>query len=235
MSSGGIPIIAGSPSTPPPAAAAPPISTSTTSAASGAGAGAAAASNAGPGRPMRHHGPEQENTDPTKPQGIKGSLRLLVPEKSMKLIIGPGGSNVKRIGADTGTFVNVSTHPFSTTDMCTDHIVSITPRYRIATFTSALHQCTSAKKAVMSLAFPGNLPGDDFKCIFLVDVNLAGLMIGKGGDRISAIRREFNVQVSLQKPPPLQSDEEVTFSGTLENVERAVCQLNDVFRVFLSR
>lgn len=178
------------------------------------------------------HAPEQENTDPTKPQGIAGSLRILVPEKSMKLIIGPSGEHVKRIGGETGTFVNVSSHPFSTNDMCTDHIVSITPRFRVATFPNALSQCTHAMKAVMQHAFPTNDPTNDYKCIFLVDAALAGLMIGKSGDRISNLRREFNVQVSLQKPPNGQHDEEVTFSGSLEAVQRAVNQLNDVFKIY---
>lgn len=41
-------------------------------------------------------------------------------------------------------------------------------------------------------------------CIFLVHSNLAGLMIGKGGDRIAALRRDFNVQVQLAKPPEVQ-------------------------------
>jgi len=171
-----------------------------------------------------------ENTDPSKAQGIPGSLRLLIPEKSMKLIIGSGGENVKRMGGQTGTFVNVSSHPFTTADMCTDHIVSINPRFRMEGYPHALAQCTAAMKEVMYTAFPTQ--EGDYKCIFLVQANLAGLMIGKGGDRISAIRREYGVQISLQKPPEGQFDEEVTFSGALENVEKAVNGLNDAFRIY---
>lgn len=172
----------------------------------------------------------RENSDPSKAQGIPGSLRILIPEKSMKLIIGSGGENVKRIGGATGTFVNVSSAPFTTADMCTDHIVSINPRFKMESFPHALGQCTSAMKEVMYAAFPTQ--EGDFRCIFLVQANLAGLMIGKGGDRITAIRREFDVQISLQKPPEGQFDEEVTFNGTLENVERAVNGLNDAFRIY---
>ncbi len=102
-----------------------------------------------------------------------------------------------------GTFVNISSQPFSTTDMCTDHIVSITPRMRMENghFRNALEQCTAAMKQVMALAFPQQDPNMDYKCIFLVDASLAGLMIGKGGERIASLRRDHGVQVQLQKPP----------------------------------
>merc|ERR1712196_538750 len=79
-------------------------------------------------------------------------------------------------------------------------------------------------------AFPKNAV--EYKCIFLVDSSLAGLMIGKNGERISSIRKTYNVQVYLQKPPDGQYDEEVTFQGTLEDVENSVNELNDVFRIF---
>jgi len=89
--------------------------------------------------------------------------------------------------------------------MCTDHIVSITPRTRMeGHFTNALEQCTAAMKQVMSLAFPQQDPTMDYKCIFLVDASLAGLMIGKGGERIASLRRDFGVQVQLQKPPEVR-------------------------------
>ena len=67
----------------------------------------------------------------------------------MRLIIGAGGANVKRIGSETGTFVNVSSQPFVTQDLCTDHIVSINPRVRIESYGSALAQCTAAMKQVL--------------------------------------------------------------------------------------
>jgi hypothetical protein len=47
----------------------------------------------------------------------------------MKMVIGPAGQNVKRIGVLTGTFVNVSQATFATDDHCTDHIVSISPKW----------------------------------------------------------------------------------------------------------
>ena len=56
----------------------------------------------------------------------------------------------------------------------------------------------------MQLAFPNQDHTAVYKCIFLVHSNLAGLMIGKGGDRIAALRRDFNVQVQLAKPPEVR-------------------------------
>ena len=95
----------------------------------------------------------QENSDPTKLQGIAGGIRILMPEEVTKVIIGKAGQNVQRLGRESGTIINVSAVPFITVDQCTDHIVSIIPRVLETRYESPMHQCTKAMTDVVTLAF----------------------------------------------------------------------------------
>ncbi|CAD7925074.1 unnamed protein product [Amoebophrya sp. A25] len=183
---------------------------------------------------MSPPGPEVENFDPAMAQGMPNSLRILVPEKSTKKVIGQSGENVRRIGSQAGCFIHVSSRAFNTRDACTDHIVSISPRNKQSseTWAHAIEQCSFAMKAVMREAFQSIGEGDPFKCIFLAPAHCAGLIIGNRGDRVGHIRRVFDVDIQLSKPPHGQFDEEVTFTGKLDQVEQVVNMMNDVFQVY---
>lgn len=174
-----------------------------------------------------------ENTDPTKLQGIPGGIRILVPKEVMKNVIGPGGTNVQRIGRETGTIVNVSANPFVTADQCTDHIVSIYLRVVMPAYRSPMHQCVAAMKYAVKLAFNLENSGDNpnAKVILLVDASLAGLIIGKQGARKRNLEVDNQVAITLTIPPEGQADEECSFSGPLENIGNAIESMDDIFKI----
>eukprot|EP00392_Amoebophrya_sp_AT5.2_P000060 g60.t1 len=149
---------------------------------------------------------------------MPNALRILIPDKSMKRVIGtskcsPGacGENVRRVGNESSTFIHVSSKPFNTKDACTDHIVSISPRAPDSDpgsmnsdncdrkWKHAIDQCSYAMMSVLREAFQTLDARCPFKCILLAPAHCAGLIIGSRGDRVGHVRRAFNVDIQLNK------------------------------------
>ena len=50
---------------------------------------------------------------------------------------------------------------------------------------------------------------------------LAGAIIGKGGSRITEIRRQSNAQIVIDEPLPGSSDRIITITGTQQQIQNA--------------
>jgi hypothetical protein len=116
------------------------------------------------------------------------------------------------------------------------NIINITKKilqkYKNSNKGGPLEQCVFGAREVMLAAFPANQLTNSYKCIFLASKDLAGLIIGKNGQRIEGLKKRFDVQITLSPPQnKYQVDEEIMMTGNLDNIAGAVNTLNDTFRV----
>lgn len=144
-------------------------------------------------------------------------IRVLVDNSEASVIIGKGGSNVKKIRNETGAFISI---------LKNEHVPQVNER--VTVIKGTVEANSQVMRHIAELLTEANEMGTETCTLrILIHRFLAGCIIGKGGSIIQQIKTETGAQMRVSNEPLGNSSEKtIIITGTSEVME-AGC-----FRIF---
>ncbi|KAJ1479209.1 hypothetical protein T484DRAFT_1628917 [Baffinella frigidus] len=166
--------------------------------------------------------------DPNKRQSLDtpgSALKILVANKAAGTVIGKGGATINSIKETTGVRIKVSgsTDTFPGTQ---DRVVLLS-----GTVEAVMAASRMVIEQIVKEPDPNGTAeasagtGEQRSLSIALPASSAGLVIGKGGDRIKAMRTETNCKImvqSMDRMPPGSNERTVSIQGASPNIMLAV-------------
>lgn len=124
-------------------------------------------------------------------------IRVLVDNSEASVIIGKGGSNVKKIRNETGAFISI---------LKNEHVPSVNER--VTVIKGTVEANSQVMRHIAELLTEANEVGAETCTLrILIHRLLAGCIIGKGGSIIRQIKTETGAQMRVSNEPLGNSSE----------------------------
>jgi len=168
--------------------------------------------------------------DPNKRQSLDtpgSALKILVANKAAGTVIGKGGATINSIKETTGVRIKVSgsTDTFPGTQ---DRVVLLsgTVEAVMAASRMVIEQIVKEPDPNGTAEASAGTGEEEQRSLSIaLPASSAGLVIGKGGDRIKAMRTETNCKImvqSMDRMPPGSNERTVSIQGASPNIMLAV-------------
>ena len=155
------------------------------------------------------------NDDVRLPAEDESEFVLLIPDEFMGSILGRGGSTIRRLQWQTHTTIKCS----NSDDLCPG------TTSRKVTLVSSIAAAMDAAQSLVMLQVAQNYPETFREVGVVIPDELAGRVIGKGGDRITELR-EMCEHCDLT-PKDRGRERMLIISGNVVQITRAVRQVID--------
>mmetsp|Transcript_740 Transcript_740/g.1290 ORF Transcript_740/g.1290 Transcript_740/m.1290 type:complete len:194 (-) Transcript_740:252-833(-) len=144
---------------------------------------------------------------------------LLVPDEFMGCVLGRGGQTIRRLQWQTHTTIRVSN---------ADEPFYPGTNYRLVTIISSSTAAMDAAQQLILLQIAQNYSKNFREVACVVPDDMAGRVIGKGGDRIQEIRNCCQNAELANRGEGAQGERIMTVSGNVQQVTKALRMVIDL-------
>jgi len=155
------------------------------------------------------------DTDPGWPQ-----LRVLIPQESIRSVIGDRGTTIGSIAKSSGTYMNVSREPWQSS---TSRVLTVASR-------SASANVVGAVGEALRIAYGnGDALPEALNIVIILPVRLGPLIVGRGGSRVTELQQKTQCFVSLKRPPPGVDEEEMFVQGSFDGISAVLEAVSEAY------
>ena len=179
---------------------------------------------------------------PTSKDG--NTVTIMVPSKTVGLIIGKGGESIKNIQDRSHCHVNIMPEDQNVSGMRPVHLIG-TPQQAAAarniimdivhTDAKALPQETpTARNGVNAVALGARGSNDKITTNILVPSEAVGMIIGKGGESVRDMQDLTSCKINVSQPSPPDVQRDIELIGSRSAIEQAKSAIMEKVRAVVS-
>jgi len=196
----------------------------------------------GQGQGQGHGGREARGPPPPTAVAKEGedSLQIMVPDRTVGLIIGRGGETIRDLQERSGCHINIVSENKSVNGLRPVNLVGPPQATRhakelileIVDSDSRNGGSTPAARAGRGDNFGGRGPGgpgghDQPKDSIFVPSDAVGMIIGKGGETIREMQNGTGCKINVTQGKPGETDREIELIGSRDSIEQAKMAIMD--------
>ncbi|QSS49413.1 KH domain-containing protein [Histoplasma capsulatum var. duboisii H88] len=165
-------------------------------------------------------------------QDDEDAVRIMVPDRTVGLIIGRGGETIRDLQERSGCHVNIVNENKSINGLRPVNLIGspdATERAKnliLEIVESDTRQLANPTQREPRAAYGGDQPGggpggEKINDMMFIPPDAVGMIIGKGGDTIKEMQAVTGCRINIQSPVGRDADREVTLVGSRGAIEEA--------------